>query len=230
MKKIISLLLAICMCISFGAMLTACNNEDNEDNNIKTTVTEQEWTAAFDTFSNENFFVHYKVGDVEILETVTSTAIKKVLKDEGVEYTTYYAEENGMSVVYECENSIWTKSVEYSNEWVNGESVPSEPIAWSTKLTSEKEDIISDVLPFARFEFELFTYNEESKAYECERMLAKGDYGIVFTDFVNIKIAFENGKVASIYYDIEAAGTIQETLIVSCAAEDLAFTLPEVNQ
>ena len=58
MKKLISLLLVACMCISAFVMLAACEEEE-ETQTTKTTVTEAEWRKAMEKEKFYNVQLEY---------------------------------------------------------------------------------------------------------------------------------------------------------------------------
>lgn len=109
MKKIVSLLLTLCLCLSLIAALSACKKESekNEENENRTTVTKDEFIAAvsidnytltasvYENGDTPSYTISIKATDDVFVQTVTNHSMYSVKKD-GVWYD--LREENGAYV------------------------------------------------------------------------------------------------------------------------------------
>ncbi|MBQ8372483.1 MAG: hypothetical protein IJX38_06085 [Clostridia bacterium] len=191
MKKLVSLLLAVCMCLSVGVILTACGHEHTwnegeittpatatadgvktftctecgetktESVALKTTVTEAEWNAAFALTNATASGFLTENGEQD---SVLFKIADTVYYSEINDYIAWAVEKDGEYYMYSVNNS--------EGQLLNGFS-----IAVSTMLMS-----------FHLPEYASFTYDETTKSYTC----INTDYPEAYYKF---NVYFENNFV-----------------------------------
>lgn len=216
MKKIIALLLAALMAISTMAILSACKDKnadsgetssqsestsDTDGGTVPTyyTVTEEQWAAAFDSLDEGNFTAAMKDDSYESAVVVTDTLIlEKVVQNGELISEQYRTNSNGSTMIYECIDNVWYKFPYVVASWDNG-VFDGHIRKWEQEYGWFTEGIIEDVLPIELLDYNSFTYDEEKKAYFCESIEIKYDYGADY--MTNFYAYFVNGEFFEITYD-----------------------------
>lgn len=187
MKKLTSLLLTVCMCLSVGVMLTACGQTKDESYTVKTTVTSDEWKAMF-TPTNVTINGSYDEGGEE---TVTIKAADGkwmyIVVESDETFGEYYLRENDAWYVASYENGEWDEEPHIA------------------KWLSDKGEALTLGDVWERFDgyenmFEQFSYDENLKAYV--QVQEKGYYDSSLNSSVDreIVVYVEDGKLKKIEY------------------------------
>lgn len=205
MKKLFALILVVAMCFvlgscSFVESLISPDNENGDNTNsteIRTTVTEEEWDAAM---SGKNFTAEVSLSTVHSQGDIFSKNAQYI----NIKQTETSSLQNNKFVVES--NFAGPETTEEGPEYIvkQGDdfySVTKEDEAWVGNKISNPENVIvslsyllENLSEDASFKFEDFTYNEETKAYECEApisMFGQADEDSAFL----VVVYFENGKI-----------------------------------
>ena len=188
MKKTLVLLLALVLTLSFCAILSSCDliNENSSleddipngsENNPSApaapvyTVTREEWHNA--TALN---FTRYQItttgmeGETTILTRCDDRVWSRTMYDDGRIEDIYYAKVDGKYYLYTAESGIATR----------------------TEITQEiYEKVLANDVSIL-FDYDDFTYNEETKSYYAPTMNAASTSWVTYTDAT---IKFLNGKI-----------------------------------
>lgn len=203
-KKIFSLLLAICLIIPMSLMLSACGEK------VKTTVTAEEWTKALNfeeitnysvkgsSTTNPDFYYEMKYDGSKI-------SVKKRDSEESAGDEYFYEK-----VVSGNTNNYFKYSKNGSDVWVK---MDINEAKFNAELMSSES-----MVGMFKTEFEKFTYNKKTKAYEL------GSLQMGETTLTNISIKFENGLLKEFS---TTAGGCDGIYVVSY--EPVTITLPTIS-
>lgn len=153
---------------------------------VDTTINaEFDWQMAIIAFQKNNK-IHFESGNKQI------TILNDKIKFADGSDTTYYANENGTSYIYEYDVNAWIKYAEGSDE-----DKEIAAFSWQDRLDmSIMECFDSLIMPGIFWSYDLFEYNETEKTY-C---LAEYESHEGFL-YRNISFYFENGKLINLTFD-----------------------------
>jgi hypothetical protein len=176
---------------------TDYSEADGTDNKLDG---EYDWQMAIMNFQKDHR-IYYVDSDKEI--TIFEDKIK-IVDEIG---TTYYANENNDSYVYIYEGERWRKEL----EGVYGED--DTPISWEERLRSTMYSCFDNEILYNIFwEYDLFEYDAETKAYCLEEL----------ESYKNIKLSFENGKLKNVSFEYYESK-------ISLSYVDNEFALPKIE-
>ncbi|MBR2870344.1 MAG: hypothetical protein IKB98_03070 [Clostridia bacterium] len=208
MKKLLTILLSICLCLSFSVIFTACNNDGDSENpsNSSTnyTVTEAEWKMNFqltkgqvqpqacETINNTPTLSVYSSSQ-QALSQITSYTLFAEGNNEGV---------SGTSLLKVSPNAM---SIEF---YVGGTLKESE----SGVFTSDSDFYIgltTSVMSYFPFEnnYDKFTFNQDKKAYVCQNLTSalNDEYDVNDIYYMYTKsaeVSFVNGYLNKIEVEL----------------------------
>lgn len=187
MKKLISLILAICTCLSLGVLLTACDDGSEEEVVVTTVASTDEWKNLF---LPTNCTVNGSYVEGGQNETVT---IK--VADGKWTYTVVEPDET-FGACYLLKDGAWHFAEHEEGVW--GELS-------AARWLSDKGSSLTIGDVWERFygyenEFDSFSYDEGLKAYV--QVKEKSYYDANLDAYVDREVAVyvENGKLAKIEY------------------------------
>ena len=206
MKKIISLLIIAVMMV---LPLASCNK--NSDNNVRTTITEDEWDAL-DNITN--YTCNIKGTDYQFIfgthhgQNYTST-IKVTEKAEHTFYKFGY------------DSDAETNEYYYFVE--NGESYrlsKSSDESWKAKTSNLTPDSLLEYITYDEVEFDDLTYNKNNNAYTCT--VKDDDCTLTFTYY------FKAGTLTKFEFRYsEVEGDRYEETVTFSNIGTTTVTLPE---
>ncbi|MBE7087154.1 MAG: hypothetical protein E7369_02500 [Clostridiales bacterium] len=203
MKKFISLLLAICICLSMGVMFTACNETD-PDNTTVYTVTEDEWKINFNLtkpqsqpqtlacVSDSNAVVK-AFSASEQLAAITSYTIYAEGENEGnTGNVLFKMAANAMSIEFYVNGSL--------KEDETGVYTPTDVLYQSLQAN------ISAFFPFVN-NYNDFTFNDADNTYVANNLtsIMYFDYDLTQTYEVytkNAVVQFVNGYISTMHVEM----------------------------
>ena len=202
MKKIVSLLLTLCLCFSLIAALSACKKEpekSEEEQEIKTTVTKDEFIAAVSITNYTLTGKVYENGDAPY--TISMKATDSAFVQEITNYSMYTVKKNG----------VW-----YDLEDQNGSYVGTPGYYTGTKLC----DLLLHIDDLSAF-YDKLSYIEEDGCYYLTGLDSEDDD-------MEYRFYFENGSLTKIRFDEAGDYQIVDVTKVNSTSLDVpAFTIAQ---
>lgn len=208
-------------------MLVSCGGGSGDA--VKT-VTEEEWNTELQALYEGNFCATSTNEYYSTVIVVKDDLVKEYAVMGDVSQTLYYANENGLTYIYERENEKWYKYPEIHSSWSNG-IFDGYPNTWEITHGWYTEGVIDDTVPIELLDFELFTFDEESGAYRCDSIEIKYDHGS--SDFLkNLSVSFADGKLIGLALDFfdDTEGNPIYNITFSLLPEDVNVSLPESSK
>ena len=191
MKKMVSRLLTVCMCLSIGAVLTACD-EAASTSSVNYTVTEEEWKLNFNLTKGQAEVQLLSSNSSQTLPEITSYTVYAEGENAGIKGTSLLkVSPNAMSIAFYVGDVLEDESGTYeSNE-----------ILYQT-LTRN----IMVYFPFAD-NYDDFDFDQTKKAYVAEDLtsIMVDDYDPTKTSPVYTKsaeVTFVNGYLNTITVEL----------------------------
>ena len=182
MKKFVSLLSTACICLSVGAIFTACEQTDTT-----VTVTEEEWRTAFSLNSFSNVTVNGVTSQGTAWE---ATSHAQICTDGSYLDTT----ENGVddsNLYYQIENgNYYVFSIDSDGKWRRSTTEEYQGI--------DQDDFASSFFIDLSNDYENFSYDDKIKGYVDSDCLWNG-----YT--FNAAVKFTEGKVSQIMMESDYA-------------------------
>ena len=200
MKKIVSLLLTLCLCFSLIAALSACKKEpekSEEEQEIKTTVTKDEFIAAVSITNYTLTGKVYENGDTPY--TISMKATDSAFVQEITNYSMYTVKKNG----------VW-----YDLEDQNGTYVGTPSYYTGAKLC----DLVLHIDDLSAF-YDKLSYVEEDGCYYLTGLDSEDDD-------MEYRFYFENGSLTKIRFDEDGDYQLVDVTNVNTTVIDVpAFTV-----
>lgn len=187
LKSLLILTVVACMLASCGAI---AGGKEDENNGAKTTVSPDEWVAAFDVSKLDNYTFTFKEDIEELYEGE--------LEHYGMSGTSVVANGKATHNLTEYYNDeVWTESWE--------DDKPEDFYDFDFEVLA---DILDEIEDHEKYGYAMFTYSESAKAYHAtmnvsEGVDAPGDVYVFFKDAKIVKITInaetDFGKVDCVY-------------------------------
>ena len=195
---------------------TACGETKTEI--IKTTVTAEEWAAAFDPGTNWSLTL------TATHPTYNQTMTMTYIRDNNKFYYTESIKDNKTGE----EDSEHGYAEMVGNVWYNY-NYDKDFDAYEKDISSSNAEenlgeLTEEFFPESIQDMTSFTYDEAKKAYVAETLLSPYS-----TELKNFEIAFEDGKIVSMSYSL----TMQEVEVpyaFTFSYGDASLTLPTVDE
>ena len=226
MKKLTAFLLATTTCLSMGATLAACNGDDSSSSSsgkeVKTTVTETEWTASFNL--GTNWTVSYAQVSPEM-----GTSSGEYKRDgskfsEAATYTEGTATRTSTSYTEIVGDKVYRYIPSYADGVLQGYNKSE----WDGTPDEYVADMVAELMPEELRVYSEYTYNETTKVYElASKTLYEGtDYEATVTD---VKASLADGKITKVEYKVAAEEySISSTLNFTYGGASI--TLPTIEE
>lgn len=206
MKKLVSFVLTVCMCLSIGTLLTACNEMPPEDT-VSYTVTEDEWKVNFNlTKGQSQAQVQTLACAMEPVQVQLLSADASQPLTEITSYTLYAEGESegttGTALLKVAHNAM---SIEF---YVNGTLKEEETGTYKNDdvLYTTLTNNVMVYFPFAN-NYNDFTFDQTKNAYVSEKITSTmvDDYDPTQTSDVFTKsaeVTFVNGYLNTVTVEL----------------------------
>ena len=202
MKKLLSLFITLCMCLSVGVVFTACKKEKPTETSINYTVTEEQWKMNFNLTKSQSQAQTLSCSTIgqrqaQLLSN-TSTGITS--------YTVYAEGENdgvsGTSLLKVAPNAM-------SIEFYIGDTLREDESGTFASSTDFYQGLTTSILsyfPFTNY-YDEFSFDQTKNAYVCENLTStmNDEYDVNDIYYVYTKsaeVTFVNGYLNTITVEL----------------------------
>ena len=197
----------------------------------KTTVEKENWVSLLNSLYDRNLYIAMSAGIRKSSITSSANVIKEVNTVGDVTTTEYYANENGLTYIYKCRNNTWYKQPYItSDNWGSGVLESVDHTSWEKVHFWNTDSVVDDMLPISLLTYDIFSYDEDEKAYFCKSV--EIDYGYSSDYLTDMYIYFENDKLVKIKYNY-CDDTVDNPVYdcyFSCEADDVVIPLPDKDK